>query len=357
MYRVLIIDDEPWSREVVKSLGQWERLGLAVAGEAEDGNDGIGMIEALRPDIVVTDMRMPGLDGIGLLQEINERFPYLKLIVISGYDDFVYLKQAVRSRAADYLLKPLDPVELNASLEKCVRELERERQAGVGRATSSAVLFADQEEVDRYLACKRHIRQALLELNKPAAMHALAKLDENTLLHAGQDLVLLLEEFAASHHIDLREIRSRATLQQVDAAVEIAWLYDATIDAALAVRHNRNRLDLSEVAAYIDRHFQEPISLESIANAFYVTKEHLSRVFKAHTGSNISDYILNKKMDMAKELITAGMPIKHAAELTGYADVAYFYRVFKKRFGVTPGELRKEKEHQYCAKQETNMME
>src|SRR5690349_8199949 len=119
MYNVLLIDDEPWSREVVKALGLWERLGFRLSDEAEDGNTGLALIGKLRPDVVITDMRMPGLDGVGLLKAINESYPEVKIIVISGYDDFVYLRQAVASRATDYLLKPIDPEELNAALAKC----------------------------------------------------------------------------------------------------------------------------------------------------------------------------------------------------------------------------------------------
>src|SRR5665647_984121 len=96
MYKVMIMDDEPWSRKVIIQLGEWDKLALTIIGEAEDGTQGLRMIAELTPDIVVTDMRMPGIDGVELLKALNDKHPLLKIIVMSGYDDFVYLKQAIQ---------------------------------------------------------------------------------------------------------------------------------------------------------------------------------------------------------------------------------------------------------------------
>lgn len=177
MYRVLIIDDEPWSREVVKALGEWERFQLSLVGEAEDGTEGLKRIGELEPHIVITDMRMPGLEGVELLKAVNERFPSVRIIVMSGYDDFVYLKQAIRSRAVEYLLKPIDPEELNASLAQCVRELEQAK-VKVNMSLRTPLVFSDAAVLDRYLAYRQRVFGYLLELNKPAVLHTFEKLEE-----------------------------------------------------------------------------------------------------------------------------------------------------------------------------------
>lgn len=339
MRRVLIIDDEPWSREVVKSLGEWRRLKLEVVGEAEDGTSGLKAIEELRPDIVVTDMRMPGLDGAGLLKAMNEKFPALKIIVVSGYDDFVYLKQAIASRAADYLLKPLDPNELNAALEKCAKELD----AGPNGAKPERIpfVFEDPGERDRYLQDRRQLRSRLLELDKQGVLDTLNKLGAGLLEKIGQDLVLILEEFASENGIPPSAMPDLEAFAGDGASESIAHAYGETLEAVLSARRHRSRLDMAEVAAFIDRHYQDAISLDTVAHFFYVSKEHLSRSFKSYAGINMSEYILRAKMNKAKELIEDGLSIRHAAELTGYSDVPYFYRVFKKHFGFNPGQLAK----------------
>lgn len=363
MYKVLIIDDEPWSREVVKALGAWESLKLNVIGEAEDGTEGLKLIGELEPHIVVTDMRMPGIEGVELLKAMKERFPSLKIIVMSGYDDFVYLKQAIRSRAVEYLLKPIGPEELNASLEQCVRELEQ-ANAKADMSWRTPLIFSDTAVLDRYLEYRQRVFGYLLELNKQAVLHTFEKLrefletvlpetqDGNMLTKIGHDFILMLEEFASENEIGFDRIWSDGNHERTvtvswnsvsEAVGDISRLYGEAIDAIEAFRRNRNRLDLTEVQAHIDRHFQDPISLETVAQHFFVSKEHLSRTFKAFTGENVSDYIIRRRMEKARELIVEHrLEIKHVAQMTGYADIAYFYRVFKKHFGLTPGELRRE---------------
>lgn len=363
MYKILIIDDEPWSREVVKALGEWESLQLKIIGEAEDGTEGLKLIGELKPDIVITDMRMPGIEGVELLKAMNEQFPGLKIIVMSGYDDFIYLKQAIRSRAVEYLLKPIDPVEMNASLAQCVRELEQAHEK-VNALWRMPPVFADTAVLDKYLSYRQLVYGHLLELNKQAVLQTFENMERflenrpgeikngNILARIGHDFILMLEEFISGNEIVLdhiwneknREWAVTAGWNSISEVVEdICRLYGRAMDAMEVLRKNRNRLDLTEVQTYIDRHFQDSISLETVSQHFFVSKEHLSRVFKTVTGENLSDYIIRKRMEKARELIVEQrLAIKHVAQMMGYDDLAYFYRVFKKHFGLTPGGLRRE---------------
>ncbi len=363
MYKVLIIDDEPWSREVVKSLGQWESLNLKVTAEGEDGTEGLRLLEALNPDIVITDMRMPGIEGVELLKTINEKFPQVKIIVMSGYDDFVYLKQAIRSRAMEYLLKPVDPEELNASLQHCIQELEQEHERSNVLWEASPV-FEDAAGMEKYFSFRKLVFGHLLELNKPAVRQTLQNFKsfmentphethgENVPARIGHDFMIMLEEFMSENNFGMELLWNDKSGERVavsgwkpvaEVIDEICRLFEKAIDSVENTLKNKNRLDLAEVQAYIDRHFQDSISLETTALRFFVSKEHLSRVFKTYAGENITDYILRKRMEKAKELIVEQkLAIKSVAQTMGYEDIAYFYRVFKKHFGLTPGELRKE---------------
>ncbi|MCD1259645.1 response regulator [Paenibacillus athensensis] len=365
MYSILIIDDEPWSRQVVKSLGAWTELGLTIAGEAEDGREGLELIAALAPQIVLTDMRMPGLDGIELLRELNERYPELKIIVMSGYDDFLYLKQAIRSRAVEYLLKPISPEELNAALALCVRELDARQAAADAAAGASPTgvvhLFADRDVLDAYVAFRQQLYEQALALNAEAAASVLRQLGALLQRHYGErpedghvpdrlahDCIALLETWLAAEQADpglLAAVRGRAAAGPwatiAEAVVGLERLFAETIAAVEAARRTKQRLDLTEVMAYIERHYADPISLESIALHFFISKEHLSRAFKAEFAQTVSDCITRKRMDKARELVAdRQIPFKHIAQLVGYADPTYFYKVFKSYFGMTPGELR-----------------
>ncbi|WP_040951844.1 response regulator transcription factor [Gorillibacterium massiliense] len=369
MYNVLIIDDEPWSRQVVRSLGDWKGLGLAVVGEAEDGREGLRLIEELRPEIVVSDMRMPGLEGVELLQAMNQHFPTVKIVVMSGYDDFAYLQQAIKSRAVNYLLKPIDPDELNASLVQCVSRLDAEAAAGQSTTASASrhtpPVQLDTAVLERYAAYRKTVYGYMLELNAqaiPALFQSMGTYLEQALKGTdalagipskiAYDYKMLLEEYLASVSLTLEQVveghediqpRIEAQASVPEAAQEVGRILQAALLAIQEIRQSKARLSISEVAAYIDRHYLEAISLETLAHQFSVSKEHLSRSYKGGTGENVSDAIQRKRMEKARDLILADrMSIKHAAELTGYADIAYFYRVFKKHFGFTPGELRKD---------------
>ncbi|MDF2836438.1 MAG: hypothetical protein K0Q63_2078 [Paenibacillus sp.] len=132
MYRYVVIDDEALIRRaIVKKIASLD-LPLAWVGEAEDGEEGLELTLRENPDIVLTDMRMPAMDGVSLLRALSERRPETGLIVISGFSDFEYTREAIATNVIDYILKPFDNNELSAALRKAIafhREKENRRRA------------------------------------------------------------------------------------------------------------------------------------------------------------------------------------------------------------------------------------
>lgn len=111
LQKIVIIDDEMILRNGFKYLCDWESHGFTIAGEAANGIEGFHLVEQIRPEIVITDIVMPGMDGISLTAQIKEHFPDTHIIVLSSYDDFSYAKSGFKLGIDDYLLKP----ELEAS--------------------------------------------------------------------------------------------------------------------------------------------------------------------------------------------------------------------------------------------------
>ena len=355
-YRVVVLDDEPWSREVVKSLGKWDDLGLLVVGEADDGDAGLRVIEDTRPDIVITDMRMPGMDGTELLRRIADEYPQLRIVVMSGYDDFAYLRQALQSRAEDYLLKPIDPAELNRTLATCIARLQSEPdRRPVSMRTPLA--FADADTLDEYVTHRQRVFAHLLELDAIGVQRTLDDLER--VLESGDggslsqevgdrvihDFVVLLEEFMvrSGTAADPDLLRSRDLYHAASSAPiqTVGRIYRQAIAEIENTRRSRDVLDLDEVRAHIDHYFGDPLSLQSVARLFLVSREHLSRVFKKRFGVTVNDYITERRMGRAQELLRDGdLEIKQIGRMVGYNDLAYFYRVFKKQFGYPPGKAR-----------------
>ncbi|TDF89809.1 response regulator [Paenibacillus piri] len=127
MYKVVVVDDEMWIRQGIINAICWEEHGLVLAGEAEDGDDALDIVEKNPPDIALIDMNMPGTDGVGLIRKLKLLSPDTFIIIISGYSNFEYTKEAILSRVFDYVLKPLNKDELNAILHRCTKELELQR--------------------------------------------------------------------------------------------------------------------------------------------------------------------------------------------------------------------------------------
>lgn len=128
MYKVIIIDDEEPVREAIKILGKWEELHIKEIIEALNGKEGIELVRQKKPDIVIVDMKMPEMDGMTFLKILEEEHPEIQSIVLSGYNSFEYTRQAIKSKVADYLLKPVNKDELNSALSKCINNISKKRE-------------------------------------------------------------------------------------------------------------------------------------------------------------------------------------------------------------------------------------
>lgn len=128
MYKVLIADDEFWIREEIKNLIDWEEIGLEIIGEAENGEEALRLIAAGKPDIVITDIKMPFMDGVKLLEAIKKSHGNIQTIVLSGYSDFDYVKNAMLFGAKDYLLKPVTQIDLLNVLIRTIDHLTENKK-------------------------------------------------------------------------------------------------------------------------------------------------------------------------------------------------------------------------------------
>lgn len=132
LHRAILIDDESYTRKGLMKLIDWEACGFRIVGEADNGEDALELIKRVRPDLVITDIRMPVIDGLELIRCVtaeNIAKPYF--IIISGYNDFNYAQQAMRFGVHDFVVKPIDEIEFCHTLNKLKDKLrlEQEEQA------------------------------------------------------------------------------------------------------------------------------------------------------------------------------------------------------------------------------------
>lgn len=118
MIRIVVVEDETLVKKGLILTTDWQKFGCEVVGEASNGLEGLEQISEKKPDIVITDVRMPGLDGIGMIRKMKEDGFHPECIVISGYSEFEYARQAVKLGVSDFLIKPIDDEDLEHALEK-----------------------------------------------------------------------------------------------------------------------------------------------------------------------------------------------------------------------------------------------
>lgn len=160
MYRVLIVEDEEWIRRGIIQSINWLTLDMELAGEAENGERALNILDKLPVDIILTDMRMPVCDGRGLLQGLKNRKLDCEVIILSEYTDFEYTRQAIHAHVAEYLLKPIDPKQLNEVLLTTSKRLTEKRLSHELDAEPHDAVFrtalARISQVRLEAICRRH---------------------------------------------------------------------------------------------------------------------------------------------------------------------------------------------------------
>jgi two-component system response regulator YesN len=129
MLKVLLVDDEPYVLEGLKVMLDWEAHGFRICGEASNGEDALEIVKICNPDLIITDIRMPGMDGLEFIRTTSEKLKSTaKFVILSGYDDFSYARQAMMYNTSNYLLKPLDDEELDTVVTKLSDQIKQERK-------------------------------------------------------------------------------------------------------------------------------------------------------------------------------------------------------------------------------------
>lgn len=127
MLKTFLVEDEVVIREMIKKMIPWEQYGFELAGEASDGEMALPLILKSKPDLLITDIKMPFMDGLTLCKLVKKELPYIKIVILSGYDDFNYAKQAINIGVEDYLLKPITKNAFIERLEEIHNRYEHEK--------------------------------------------------------------------------------------------------------------------------------------------------------------------------------------------------------------------------------------
>ena len=154
--QVVLVDDEIMIREGFKRLFDWASHDCEVVGEAADGMEALAQIDHLQPDIVIMDINIPIINGLKVIQTSRMRYPDMAFIIVSGYDDFSYCREALRMRITDYILKPVNYEEFGSCIDRLkialYEERKTEEQDAQEERTITGIIRYLQEHLDKEIS-------------------------------------------------------------------------------------------------------------------------------------------------------------------------------------------------------------
>ncbi|WP_163194307.1 response regulator transcription factor [Clostridium thermarum] len=346
MIKLLIVDDEKMIREGLVNTMPWKEMGIEVVGSAGNGLTALEIVREKKPHIVLTDIRMPKMNGIELLQSIRKEGYKIKVVILSGYDEFAYAQQAIRHGAEDYILKPVNAEEL----QKVIKRLENELKGEINEDLSHIQLRKDIEvEIEKYVA-------AVQGRDKATAISILDAITENLTLQKVsteqihrlyfeivESVIHAMEKSGLKINDELREeyLNSFIELLNFTKQQELkTWINDFTenlVGFAEDKKGDSYRLVIKKAVEYMEEHFNEKLSVQKVAEVVYLSPNYFSHIFKKIKKESFTDYLNRIRIEKAKELLSKHLyKVYEVSDMVGYSDYKYFSSVFKKLVGVSP---------------------
>lgn len=380
--KALIVDDESNVRKIIRFLARWEEHGITDVLEARNGLEAKALIEQESPEMIMTDVKMPKNSGIKLIQWLDANAYPGKVIMISGFDDYSFMRQAFKFGCFDYLMKPIDEKILNETLGGAVKawrkeeEDRRNKESGFyeevkifrlnreitsacnGEGFDSDEIAMALPQVDVYEFTLMYFYQShhseiyiqLLtqELVKRQWGNAFTLQNEPNVcvILSVQGQFLPIEDWI-TQHIDIPiRLVSGSPIQSLD---EIPQSYQSAqrsmADQNFKAIHRLADLDdakrMNDIVAFVDDHYMEEMSLDKLSARFFLSREHISRRFKQEVGMTLTNYVIHLRISQAKRwLMESDDKMYSIALKLGYQDEIYFSKLFKKMVGMTPNEYR-----------------
>jgi Response regulator containing CheY-like receiver domain and AraC-type DNA-binding domain len=355
-YKVFLADDEAAMRDGVRNNIDWDNSKFVLAGEAPDGEMALPLMQEILPDILITDIRMPFMDGIELSEKVKKTMPWIKIVILSGHDEFEYAKQAITIGVEEYLLKPVTSVQLMKTLDEIAERIEAEKAKLINMGevdVQALVSFTESNKPSiveqlRYIS-KKDIPKCLDGYFKGLISDGMTSFlfmnyvfvdilvaSRNTIEEFGGDASELMQEYSDISKFlstDLTASRMKATLTDI---------LEKTIDFRNAAAGSKHDNTISKAKKYIQENFAQPdISLHTVAEEVNVSPNHFSTIFRQETGETFINYITKIRMEKAKYLLaTTSMRTSDVGYEVGYNDTHYFSYAFKRNTGMTPKEFR-----------------
>lgn len=331
---VLIVDDDKLARKGLIAIMDWEKYGFKVAGDVQNGRKALEFLRTHPVDIVFTDIDMPEIDGLELMQMCKEEFPDIKFVIFSVYENFSYAQTAIRMGALDYISK------ISFSPEECEQILER---VSAKYRQTSRDGQADGEDREKLRELSRRWMYTGWIFNEKEFEDLCRETKEISLRSAER---IFVKSF---HDIQILS-GGEGEFPSLDTVEEMLdWVRRWRENIYEVCRSTPQKNDICAFAAvilYVDEHIGEELRSEDAAERIGMSRSYFSTRFKEMTGETFHQYVIHRKMKAAAERIEeGGKSITQIATELGYDNFHYFARVFAREHGCNPSEYRKERKN------------
>ncbi|KUO70253.1 MAG: AraC family transcriptional regulator [Desulfosporosinus sp. BRH_c37] len=344
MYKVLLVDDEELERKILWLTLQNSDLPITILGEAASGREALEIVHLTHPDLIIMDIKMPGIDGIEATRQIKARYPATEVIILTAYGKFSYSQQAIKAQATDYLLKPIQPQELIEAVKQALDRLSLKKFQ-----PSPALDLTGLEEQVKTGNLKEGKRQLSLLLELLATTK---HTPITTILNSfGLRLMVIVVQAALSAGAD----PAKLTLIENDLAQDLSHISslegirswgEIMLERCIGLLGSNQQLNQIQVLVrkamdYIELNYANNISLNLVATHVHLSPAYLSRIFNEKTGVGFTEYLTQVRLKKAKQqLRMSTKTIDEIAIATGFNSSSYFSAIFKKHEGITPSEYR-----------------
>lgn len=364
-FTVLIVDDEAMPRTVLQEHIPWEELSVTKVCLATDGAEAVEQARRFQPDIIISDIKMPRLNGLEMAAAVREFLPACQFIFLSGYSDKEYLKSAIRLRAASYVEKPLNLDEITATVREVTEELQRQAKPSAEELFFHGEHGSDRTRNDRPLnkesfdageAFHSQLDHLIRQNKKEDTFVALRRLYEEasrcegtppeSLRHLYCRILFLFLHAAESRNIRTLTAQTDRLLYTVSRQETLAGLRNILQQTAQEYFNAQGAScpDIyTQVEEYLESHYRDcSLTIQAVAGNLGFTNTYLCAAYKKSCGKTINQRLTEIRLFHAKELLTAtSCKLYEVANNVGYQDGKYFVKLFTRETGLSPREYQR----------------
>lgn len=327
MYNLLFVDDEERVLEAIRESVSWESLDINVVGWCDNAISALQILINEHIDIMITDIKMPVMDGLELVKRAKKMYPAIECIILSGYEEFELARSAIENGVRGYLLKPCRKEELEEKVTQCIESIEKascstaywlgERQKQVEQTYENLMsLRMEDNDNDYELVRKTALNIRNYSVLREAAIMLITKSDIDP-----QSARSFIKELS-------QRLDSEALIEYIVAILRLVSNDSAIVDPVVAKMIN-----------YTDKYFNVPgLTVQYIAeNEIHLTPKYIGKRFLKEMNMKYSDYLLKIRMEKAIEFLkNDNLTAEEIAENVGLGNnVLYFYRLFHLYTGKT----------------------